>query len=234
MSRHSAASPMGAGRGPGHGPGQGPGPIGAHDASVSFTFNADKSGVTAMTVSHGSRSRDVDISDDRFKTTLAADAAGAMVVVAVERTDVGSKATHTQLFTNADGDSDFELALAMGVLTAASDRVPTHAFTFAADGSVTGDVVSRGDRTRTETIDDNESYVKITIDGETYVVKTTQGRDDDYHFQISRDDDGDGKWTTIAHGHVDADAAATYVDANGDLKLAGLIDYLDAADAVVG
>lgn len=228
MSRNQASAP-GAGRG------HGPGPKGAHEASVEFTFNADKSDVTAMTVNHGRWSREVDITGDTFKTRVATDAAGTMVVVAVERTDVGRNATHTQLFTDADKDGDFDLGFSIGVLTASSDRVPTHAFTFGADGSVTGDVVTRGERSHTETIDDNESYLKIEIAGETYVVKTTQLRDDDYRFEVSRDDNGDGAWTTIAHGHVDADVAANYVNATtGDIELAGLISYLDAAAAVVG
>jgi hypothetical protein len=236
MSRNSGSSHNGGARGSSHGPGHGPsgGVKGAADASVEFTFNADQSSVTAMSVTHGTRSRELDITGDTFKTTLAADVAGAMVVVAVERTDVGSKATHTQVFTDADKDGDFDLALSIGVLSAASDRIPTHAFTFGADGSVTGDVVTRGDWSRTESIDDNESYVRVTVGDQTYVVKTTQMRDDDYRFEISRDDNGDGQWTTVAHGHVDAEAAATYVDANGDLTLAGLIDYLNAADAVIG
>ncbi|WP_088287098.1 hypothetical protein [Ideonella sp. A 288] len=221
--------------GPQHGGGKGPGPFGGSQGTVEFTFSDDNTTVETMTVSRGTRTRDVDIGDDTFETTVGTNALGVQAVVSVERTQAAASATRTQVFTDADGDGEYAAAFSIGVLTAVTDRVQTHVYTFAADGSVTADVETRGGRTHSETLDDSVSYQTITIDGETYVVKTAQLGNDDVRFDISRDDNGDGVWTTVACGQVDAAAAATYVDAaTGDLKLSGVADYLDASAAVVG
>lgn len=218
-----------------HGGGKGPGPFGGSQGTVEFTFSDDNATVEAMTVSRGTRTRDVDISDDTFETTVGTNALGAQAVVSVERTQTATSATRTQVFTDADGDGEYAEAFSIGVLSAVTDRVETHVYTFAADGSVATDVETRGGRTHTETIDDSVSYQKLTIDGETYVVKTAQLGNDDVRFDISRDDNADGVWTTVACGHVDSDAAATYVDATtGNLLLSGVQDYLDVSAAIVG
>lgn len=219
---------------------RGPGGGGHHggpgaDPVVSFTFSTDSSSVTAMTVGDGTRSRTVDITGDTFKTTVGTNDLGSTAVLSVQRTHTSTSHSDVDVFSDQDGNAQFSRVFGIDVLTATSDKIETHAYTYATDGSIATDVETRGDHTHTESTGTNVKYQIVKLEGDTYVVRTETLSNSDVRFEITRDDNGDGKWTTLAHGEVDAAAAATYVDTTtGNLKLVGVIDYLHAADAIVG
>jgi hypothetical protein len=219
----------------GHGGHGGPFGHGRFDPTISFTFSADSSDVTAMTVGAGTRTRSIDISDDTFKTTVGTNDKGVTAVLSVERTQTETSKSEVEIYSDKDGDGSYSKVFDIHVLTATTGTVETHAYTYAADGSVATDTETRGTHTHAEKMGDNVSYQKLTLEGETYVVRTVTLGNDDVRFEITRDDNADGKWTTLARGEVDASVAATYVDATtGDLKLAGIIDFLDPAADIVG
>lgn len=228
----------------GHGGFGGVGGHGGSLANVNFTFSTDNTTVQTMTVGDSTRLRTVDLTGDTFKTTVGTNDLGVKAVLSVERTQTETGKSEVTIYTDTDGNAKYSEVFDIDVITVqptTSTLIETHAYTYAADGSIATDVETftgpRGTHTHTytDTATDNVIYQIVKLEGDTFVVRTVTLTNKDVRFEITRDDNGDGKWTTIAHGDLDASVAATYVDSTtGGLKLAGIIDYLDPAEAIIG
>lgn len=232
-----------------------PGSPGGHGPqAVSFTFSADLATVTGATVTHTApvastdtttasstpHTHTLDISAANFKTTVGTNDKGASAVVAVTETRTLANAVSTSTYADQDGDGVFTETAEVRVLTSLPTTAtptghgrgaPTHQFTFNADGTIATDtLVLANGWLKADTIESSEKYVKTTFKGEAVVVKTVADSNG-YHFEVFRDDNGDGVWTEIAEGHT----AGTWVDAStGTVQLVGLQTLLSAADAIVG
>lgn len=194
-----------------------------------YTFTFANGTVTGMTEIDGRKSKAQFIGNSDFD--VITNAAGA--VTAVTRTELSRKGyAETTVYSDADGDGRFTEALELEVATATARNLEKMRFTFDANGEVVGAQEQKIGRNGTvvwknERIDANEDYSTVTIDGDTYLVKTETERNG-VEFTLYRDDNQDGVWTEIAEGEVNGNAAVNVVE------LVGLTGGLSAADAVIG
>lgn len=201
------------------------------DATYTFTFSADLTTVEGMNRVVGSSTRAVNITGSTFETIVGTNDLGVQAVVSVEQTRADTRASDARIYSDTDGDGNYAETFDIHVAAAAAMRLPQHQFTFASDATVLTDQVLHRGQWRSETIDSNEVLQRLTLGGETYVVRTEQESSGEYHFEIFRDDNGDGTWTGIARG----ESSGTYIDtATGALSLVGVQDYLSVADGIVG
>jgi len=187
-----------------------------------------------MTVTSPKGTRSLDLTESTFKTTVGTNDKGVTAVTQVVQTRTEDDEVETSRYSDQDGDGVFTETFELEVRTTtptSTHRGTQHQFTFNADGTIASDtlVLATGE-TRVDAIETGEKYLRTTIDGRTYVVKTV-AKGTEYHFEFFRDDNGDGKWTEVAEGHGDASAidAATQM-----VSLVGLTPLLQAANAVVG
>ncbi len=194
-----------------------------------YTFTFANGTVTGMTEIDGRKSKTKFIGNSDFD--VITNAAGA--VTEVTRTELSRKGyAETTVYSDADGDGRFTEALELEVATATARNLEKMRFTFDANGEVVGAQEQKAGRNGTvvwknERIEANEDYSTVTIDGDTYLVKTETERNG-VEFTLYRDDNQDGVWTEIAEGEVNGNAAVNVVE------LVGLTGGLSAADAVIG
>ena len=194
-----------------------------------YTFTFANGTVTGMTEIDGRKSKTKFIGNSDFD--VITNAAGA--VTEVTRTELSRKGyAETTVYSDADGDGRFTESLELEVATATVRKLEKMRFTFDANGEVVGAQEQKIGRNGTvvwknERIEANEDYSTVTIDGDTYLVKTETERNG-VEFTLYRDDNQDGVWTEIAEGEANGNAAVNVVE------LVGLAGGLSAADAVIG
>lgn len=203
-----------------------------NDLLYTFTFSNDLQTVEGMSRVTDSTTQVLDLTGSIFETIVGINDLGVQAVLSVEQTRTATRSSDVRIYSDSDGDGKYVEDFDLHVATTATPRLPQHQFTFADDGSVLTDQRLHHGQWSSETIDSTEEvYQHLTLDGETYVVKTVQDSDGDYHFEILRDDNGDGIWTGIARG----ESSGVYVDTAADrLNLVGVQEYLSAADSIVG
>lgn len=229
---------MGQGGHGGHGGSGGMGGKFAGSQNFSFTFSTDNADVLSLSrvAADGTSSRTLDISASTFVTTVGTNDLGSSAVVAVAETRTDTNAVTTRTYTDQDGDKLYTESFDLRVLTATDTRTPLHTFTFNTDGTIATDTWTCGTGTRSETIDSNEHYAKVTLGSDTYVTKTTSvtsttGTASSYFFEVFRDDNADGSWTQVACGH----SSGTDIDTTaGTVSLTGIQTLLAASDAITG
>jgi hypothetical protein len=199
-------------------------PFGA-EPTWTFAIGADMQTVTGASVGFGDVTKSIDISDITFATVTGINDLGVEAVVAVSETRVGDFGTHTSMFSDQDGDGLFSRTLDLHVVSD-GDRLRTHTFTFDSDGNVTGEDASAPLSFGWAS---HAVYEKVLIDDAAYVVTTVE-RGDQYAFEISRDDNGDGVWTVIATGVADAST----VGGSDLIALDDIAIYMAAASSVIG
>ena len=208
-----------------------PGPHGSGvEPTWTFAFTTDLTSVTSATVTGDMGSRTLDLADLTFSTTVGTNDLGAEAVVAVTETHSDDRGTHTSVFGDQDGDSVFARILDMNVVTT-SDHLRTHSYTFDTDGNVTGETLpARSHGGRHGAGSDTVTFDTIELDGETYIVRTaTHG--EIQAFEITRDDNADGRWSVIASGFSDTAIvdSVTHTFALDDIAL-----YLASASSIIG
>lgn len=194
-----------------------------------YTFTFANGTVTGMTEIEGRKNKAQFIGNSDFD--VITNSTGA--VTAVTRTELSRKGyAETTVYSDADGDGRFTESLELEVATGTARNLEKMRFTFDANGEVVGAQEQKAGRNGTvvwknERIEANEDYSTVTIDGDTYLVKTETERNG-VEFTLYRDDNQDGVWTEIAEGEVNGNAAVNVVE------LVGLAGGLSAADAVIG
>lgn len=212
-------------------PGHGPGPRDHEPPTLTFTFSEDLTTVTGATATFGEHSRDLDVSLATFTTTVGTNDLGEEAVVEVTDTRTTDDCELTRLFDDQDGDGSFTPLLDVRVATT-DEHLMSHQFTFDSNGAVTAEqVLARdGETWHDDPITANEVFETVDLDGLTYVVET-ESHGDAYSFKVSRDDNGDDVWSTIAVGHADA----SYVDTTtGAFDLTAIQTFLAASSSVMG
>ena len=221
--------------------------------SFQFTFSADKTKVLTFTATdyYG---RVTSLDTTGLTPTVGVNDLGQTGVTAVTRNYSDANITRTTIWSDKDGDGFYAQSLdtqvakvdfdAGGAVTWRSDaRLEKHKFTFDAGGAVVSDQEQvrshfsdiSTNTWRSETLEANEVYSKVTVGTSTYVVKT-EARGSVmtpiYRFEVLVDGNGDGIWTEVAHGAVNSTYVAAATGAL-DLSLSGLTTQL-AASGVIG
>lgn len=229
---------LGMGRGLGMGLGKGDGHAHGGASTFTFTFSSDSQTVQSMSQVRSTATQAIDITGSTFQTTVGVNDLGATAVTAVAQTQVKTNETETRIYKDMDGDGQYSNAFGIDVVTVTPTSTSTttaltprsHQFTFNTDGTVATDSFQHRGTWTADAITTNEVYSHVTLNGDSYVVKTTSGTAG-YCFEIFQDDNADGVWSEIAHGQSAGDNIDT---ATGTVNLVGIQSYLAAADAVIG
>lgn len=220
--------------------------------SFQFTFSADKTKVLTFTATdyYG---RVTSLDTTGLTPTVGVNDLGQTSVTAVTRNYSDANITRTTIWSDKDGDGRYVQSLdtqvakvafdAGGAVLSSDARLEKHKFTFDAGGAVVSDQEQvrshfsdiSTNTWRSETLEANEVYSKVTVGTSTYVVKT-EARGSVitpiYRFEVLVDGNGDGIWTEVARGAVNSTYVAAATGAL-DLNLSGLTTQL-AASGVIG
>ncbi|MDI9336032.1 MAG: hypothetical protein QM520_03260 [Gammaproteobacteria bacterium] len=203
---------------------------------VGFTFSADLSSVTAMSLTFKGQSLSLATTGLTVNHTTGDTPTVTSVVQSIDN----GVTSNTTAWVPVTGATNYEVASSVKVAKVSNFKLSQHKFTFDAQDAITADqeqVITRWGKSttwNTDTIDSNEVYRKQTVDGKTYVGKTeshTNGTTTVYDFHIYRDDNADGIWTEIANGKTNSQ----YIDsASHIVDIAQLQTLLAASASVVG
>lgn len=201
-----------------------------------FTFD-ENNNVIGMFEVERSKMKAEKISDKTFEVQETVDQTD---VLSVTSTKVTSSSIETKVYQDLDLNNLFEEAFEFKVSSSVSSKnAETYKFSNA-DGFLNG--LSSEDQAvvavqelgkkgwKNDSIDVNELLKTVSLNGETYVVKTETSRNGDVEFDLFRDDDLDGKWTKVAEG----EATSLYLtDLGGfDNLLANL--NLSPSESIIG
>lgn len=203
----------------------------AGNSGFSFTFSDDESSVLTLsrTNASGTASKTLDITNSTFVTTVGTNDLGSSAVVSVTETQTATSAVITRTYSDQDGDGLYSETLDVKVASATDARALQHQFTFGTDDSISTDALVTLRGLRTDVITSNEVYAKVVLGEDTYVTKTTN-LNGNYVFEMFRDDNADGNWTSVARGH----SSGTSIDANGAIELTGIQTLLTTSEALIG
>jgi hypothetical protein len=207
-------------------------PVAFTPPTFGFTFSADLQKVTGETVTFGTTTKTLDITGSTFTDAIGTNDKGVRDVITVtqSRPDRDADSLLITQFKDQDGDDKYAPVLGLWVATKQQDLVG-HKFTFDAAGKIlTEQTETRNGSYRDDAISSNEVFQKVVLAGKTYVVETeTHGAG--VTFNIARDDNNDGVWSTVAAGHADASFVNSSTHA---LNLTLLSTYLASSSSVIG
>lgn len=205
-----------------------------------FTFDEALQNVLAMYEVKGTKQKAEKITGKTFDVESTED----LDVLSVTSTKSTSTVVETSIYLDSNGDDFFTEAFDLDVLkTVSVKNAEKHKF-FGVDGQLYGDDLA-GETVTTvqelgkkgwkiDSIDLDESIQTISLDDQTYVLKTETSLNGDIEFDLFRDGDADGLWTKVAEG----EASAEYLSVQGglDIILLGIVDggLLAAADSIIG
>ncbi len=192
-----------------------------------FTFDADGN-VTAMYAVKGAYMKFESIANTTFVTEAGTFTSGGTGIVEVEATKAGKSKTEFSVYSDQDGDGRFIESFELDVVNTALFRAENYKFDLA--GEEVTQAYELGKRGwKIDYADADESYSVLSVDGDTFIVKT-EAEYVGAEFDIYVDRDGDGLWSKIAEGETTGD----FLHADGSVDLVGIVNagLLAPADVV--
>jgi hypothetical protein len=197
-----------------------------------FSFNGDNTGVLSMSEVSGNKTKLQKISGSTFDVEVGVNDLSVTDVLSVTRTKLSKGFTETTVYTDVDGDGNFEQAFEMEVAGAGVKTSKLEKLKFTVDAN-TGDVLGVQELKRGKWVNDrieaDESFEQIDLDGVNYIVKSEQDGNG-VEFELFRDDNADGIWTQVAEGEASGD----FLTLDGSVDLVGVKDYLLVSETIVG
>jgi hypothetical protein len=197
-----------------------------------FTFDENSTTVLKMYEVERNKSKLQKITGSTFELETGLNDLGLESVLSVSQTKLKKGYAETSVFTDQDGDGIYTESLEIEVATSAikAKNLDKHKFEFNELGEVSLDLKLSKGKWKVDRLDDDESLVKVSLNGVDYVLKTEQERNE-VEFELFRDDNQDGIWTKVAEG----EAGSQYLDpTTGTVELIGLATYLDASASIIG
>ncbi len=197
-----------------------------------FTFDENSTTVLKMYEVERNKSKLQKITGSTFELETGLNDLGLESVLSVSQTKLKNGYAETSVFTDQDGDGIYTESLEIEVATSAikAKNLDKHKFEFNELGEVSLDLKLSKGKWKVDRLDDDESLVKVSLNGVDYVLKTEQERNE-VEFELFRDDNQDGIWTKVAEG----EAGSQYLDpTTGTVELIGLATYLDASASIIG
>ena len=214
------------------------------DYSYSFTFSSDLSTIESMTrtktvdaddtnsfISATTITQKLKIADATFSTVVGMNDKNVQAVLEVVQTTSDDRFASTQIYNDKDGDGQYTESLAIQVATG-DTGLKQQKFTFNDDGTISEQIPTlRANHAAVSQPEQNAVLTQVTLNDVVYVTKMMADIDaTGYHFDVFRDDNGDGTWTQIAQGETLSGIDAT----NATVDLVGIQSYLASASAIVG
>lgn len=210
------------------------------DQAYNFTFSSDLGTVESMarvldttsSTTNTITTQTLNITNATFKTVVGLNDQNVQAVLDVVQSASNARFASTRIYNDKDGDGQYTESFDIQVATGSSSiGLRQQTFTFNDDGTITATVENFGGRHNPALLEQNATLKKVTLDGVAYVTKTVADVDGTgYHFDVFRDDNGDGVWTQIAQGET-----LTGVDATTSaIDLVGIQSYLASASTIVG
>ncbi len=212
--------------------------------SYTFTFSTDLSTVqslsrvhnaatstTSATTSSNSNTHTLDIANSTFKTTVGLNDKSVQAVLDVVQTSSDSYFASTHIYNDKDGDGQYTETFDIQVATGStSTDFMQQKFTFNSDGTITANVPANH-HNDAPLATQNAVLNQVTLGNVNYVTETRANIDGtSYHFEVFRDDNGDGTWTQIAQGETTSSGVDATTHA---IDLVGIQSYLASASAIV-